>query len=115
MSRVLIASCWMLIPLGLCSCADDADVRPSPDPVIESTEPTIEIDPSLVFDPSPARQEVAEQLTDDNDQQPASEPSSGNPLIDFFRSVDRGVKSTTANNDEFESIEPGSGKQAADE
>jgi hypothetical protein len=84
----------MLIPLGLCSCVDDTDVRPSPAPVIEETKPVTEVELP------PVKQEVAEQLTDNNDQQPEPTPSSGNPLIDFFRSVDRGVKSTTDNSDE---------------
>jgi hypothetical protein len=118
MSRVLIAWCWMLIPLGLCSCVDDADVRPSPDPIITPTESATNVDPL------PVKQVVAEQLTDNKEQKPIMEldpvPSSGNPLVDFFRSVDRGVKSTTAISDkpqpvETEPIDPdGGGKPAND-
>ena len=98
MSRVLIASCWMLIPLGLCACVDDTDVRPAPAPIIESAKPI----------PLPVKQVAVEPVTENNEQQPTPEPSSGNPLIDFFRSVDRGVKSTTENSDgpETKPIEP---------
>jgi hypothetical protein len=102
MSRVLIASCWMLVPLGLCSCVDDTDVRPAPAPIVK---------PTTDVEPLPVKQEVVEPLAESGEQQPAPEPSSGNPLIDLFRSVDRGVKSTTENGDGPES---GGGNKPAD-
>ena len=58
-------------------------------------------DDLFVFTPPPGAQKVddlfAAAMPRRNQPQPEPEPipSSGNPVIDFFRSVDRGVKSTT--------------------
>ncbi|GEM_PF-2566938 len=116
MSRVLIASCWILVPLTLCSCVDDTDVRPSPAPIVKSIETDIQIEPSLVHDPSPVKQQAVEPVAENNEPQPVVEsaPSSGNPLIDFFRSVDRGVKSTTDSSDGPEPNEPESANKPTD-
>ncbi len=118
MSRMLIASSWMLFSLGLCSCAQETDAPATPAPINQSANSVAT--PADNVDQLPVNQEAAEQVTENNgpnDQQPISEPDpgSGNPLIDFFRSVDRGVKSTTANSDEPEPNEPDDGDKPADE
>jgi len=88
----------------LCSCVDDTDVRPAPAPIVKPTNAVSNVEPL------PVKQEVVEPVAENNEQkpiiEPESAPSSGNPLIDFFRSVDRGVKSTTENSGGPEPIEP---------